>query len=62
MKWRKLGRVFCPAGEQPWMATHAANPTPEVLDERTVRIYFSSRDAKQRSSIAWVDIDPRELK
>jgi len=60
MKWRKLGRVFCPAGEQPWMATHAANPTPEVLDERTVRIYFSSRDAKQRSSIAWVDIDPRE--
>ena len=60
MKWRKLGRVFCPAQEHPWMASHAANPVADVLDDRSARIYFSTRDTANRSSVAWVDIDARD--
>ncbi len=56
-RWRKLGRVFCPAGEYGWMRTHAANPAAVPLGDGRVRIYFSTRDADNRSSIAWVEID-----
>ncbi len=60
MRWRKLGRVFCPAGDVEWMRSHAANPVADPLDERIVRIFFSPRDAKNRSSIAWLELDMRE--
>ncbi|MFO0926417.1 MAG: hypothetical protein U0736_05180 [Gemmataceae bacterium] len=59
MKWRKLGRVFCPEGSTPWMASHAAVPFAEPLDGHTVRVHFSSRDTDQRSQVGWVDVDLR---
>src|SRR5512147_339387 len=59
MRWRKLGCVFAPAGEQPWMLTHASNPTALQLDGELFRIFFSSRDAAQRSSIGFLDLDLR---
>jgi hypothetical protein len=59
MKWRKLGRIFCPEGEYEWMQSHAANPSAVPLGGGYFRIYFSSRDAQNRSSICWVDIDIR---
>jgi hypothetical protein len=57
MKWHKLGRVFCPCGDFPWMTSHAANPVALPLDEKRVRFLFSCRDAEKRSSIGSVDID-----
>jgi hypothetical protein len=36
----------------PWMRTHAANPAVESLSGGRVRIYFSTRDALNRSHIA----------
>lgn len=57
MKWRKLGRIFRPAGESPWMRTHAANPIAEGLDGTRVRIYFNCRDDADRSHVAWLEID-----
>jgi len=57
MRWHKLGRVFCPDDNFPWMRTHAANPVGEHLGDDTYRIYFSARDEKNRSSIGWVEID-----
>jgi hypothetical protein len=57
MTWRKLGRVYVPDGSRPWGRTHAANPIAEhVLGDR-YRIYFSARDAENRSSIGWVEVD-----
>jgi hypothetical protein len=52
MRWRKLGPLFAAGGQHPWMLTHAANPTAEVLDGGRVRVYFSTRDARNRSHIA----------
>jgi hypothetical protein len=57
MKWKKLGLVFCPDGSREWMRTHAANPVAEHVDGDAYRVYFSSRDAGNRSSVGWVDID-----
>jgi predicted GH43/DUF377 family glycosyl hydrolase len=59
MKWRKLGRVFCPDGEFEWMQSHAANPTAAALGSGYFRVYFSSRDARNRSSICWIELDMR---
>jgi len=60
MRWRKLGRVFSPENLSPWMRSHAANPVAEVLDDRLCRVYFSTRDERSRSSIAWLELDLRE--
>jgi len=57
MKWRKLGRIFAPDGSKPWMQAYAANPIPESIGGNCYRIYFSSRDERNRSSIGFVEID-----
>ena len=60
MKWRKLGQVFRPSGQLAWARSHAANPTPEHLEGDIFRIYFSARDAKNRSSIGSVIVELKE--
>lgn len=57
MKWRKLGNIFCPKGDSEWMKTHAAVPFSEHLDGDLFRVYFTSRDVKQQSHTAYIDID-----
>jgi hypothetical protein len=52
LKWQKLGLVFCPNGDVEWMRSHASNPVVEHLNGNLFRVYFSSRDSKNRSQIA----------
>ena len=59
MRWRKLGHLFSASGQQPWMQTHAANPTAETLPDGHVRVYFSTRDAQNRSHIGAAVIELR---
>lgn len=59
MRWTKLGRVFCADNHHPWMRTHAANAVAEPLDAHLLRVYFSTRDDANRSSIAFVELDIR---
>ena len=54
--WRPLGRVFSPIAGEPWSVSHAAYPTALVLADGNVRIFYSTRDASNRSSAASVDI------
>jgi hypothetical protein len=64
MKWRKLGQLFQPAGDLPWMRSHAANPVAEHRGGDRYRVYFGGRDERNRSSIGWVEVDllrPREI-
>jgi hypothetical protein len=64
ISWDKLGLIFCPDGEYPWMQSHAANPVAEFRHDDVFRIYFGSRDTKNRSHIGYVDIDlnrPKEI-
>ena len=59
MRWRKLGRVFCPDHEHDWMVSHAANCVAWRLDEHRYRVFFSTRDRLNRASIGWVELDLR---
>lgn len=61
MTWRRLGLVFCPEKQFDWMQSHAASPFAERLQEDLYRIYFSCRDAQNRSSVGFVDISLRTL-
>jgi hypothetical protein len=55
--WRKTGRLFCATGQQPWMRSHTAVPTPLVTGEAQARIYFGTRDECQRPHVGWLDVD-----
>lgn len=57
--WRKLGLLYAPQGGQrhPKLLTHAANPLPVLLEGDVYRVFFSGRDAVNRSSVGAVDID-----
>jgi len=57
MKWKKLGHIFTPDGNYNWMMTHAANPIPTSLHNGLIRVYFSCRDSKNKSSVGYVDLD-----
>ena len=58
-KWKKLGLLYCPSGinRHPKLLSHAANPLPILLDGDVYRVFFSGRDAENRSSVGAVDID-----
>jgi predicted GH43/DUF377 family glycosyl hydrolase len=57
MKWKKLGRIYAPDGTRGWMRSHAANPVAEHIGGDRFRVYFSTRDDRNRSSIGFVEID-----
>lgn len=59
MRWRKLGRVFRPEDGPGWMRSHASNPSAEFVGGEVWRVYFSSRDGANRSSIGWLELDLR---
>jgi hypothetical protein len=56
MRWRKLGRVFAPPTDLPWLASHAALPVAEPLGSGC-RVYFAGRDGRGRARIGTVDLD-----
>ena len=59
MRFEKLGRVFVADRQHEWMLTHAAWPRAVHLREDRFRVFFSARDARNRSHIAFVEIDLR---
>ena len=58
-KWQKQGLSYCPAGtdRHPKLLSHAANPLPILVEGDVYRVFFSGRDADNRSSVGAVDID-----
>jgi hypothetical protein len=57
--WEKLGLLYTPEGKfrHEKLLTHAANPLPIHIDADIFRIFYSGRDANNRSSVGAVDID-----
>lgn len=60
MKWTKLGHVFVPDGRLQWARAYAANPVAERIDGDLYRIYFSTRDERNRSSVGFIEIDIKD--
>jgi hypothetical protein len=64
MKWIKKGLIYCADHTSDWAITHAAIPTPYLLNDRTLRIYCSFRAEKNVSRIGYVDVladNPKEI-
>jgi hypothetical protein len=59
IKWQKFGLLYCPSGttRHPKLLSYAANPLPVLIDGDVYRVFFSGRDADNRSSVGAVDID-----
>lgn len=58
--WKKLGVVYNPSESKtrhPKLLTHAANPLPVHINGDIYRVFYSGRDANNRSSVGAVDID-----
>lgn len=54
-----MGLLYCPSGDDPSskLFSHAANPLPVHREGDIFRVFFSGRDAKNRSSVGAVDVD-----
>lgn len=59
MRWRKLGRIFTAAGDRPWNRSHAQVPTALLMNER-IRVFYSTRDAANRTSTSFFDVSARD--
>lgn len=57
MEWRKIGHIFSPNENYEWMYSHAANPFAEQLTSDVFRIYFTCRNERHQSYIAYLDYD-----
>jgi predicted GH43/DUF377 family glycosyl hydrolase len=51
MRWRKRGLIFAPQGCVSWAHSHAWVPTPDLLGEGYVRVYFAGRNADNLSEV-----------
>jgi predicted GH43/DUF377 family glycosyl hydrolase len=56
-RWEKLGLVFAPSGDRPWLRSHASLPTALHLAGDRYRVYFASRDERNRSHVAFVELE-----
>ncbi|MEW6210176.1 MAG: hypothetical protein AB1631_17550 [Acidobacteriota bacterium] len=56
-KWKKLGLIIKPIGRHDWMVSHGMLPIAEWRHDDVYRIYFSGRDAQNRSLTGYAEID-----
>lgn len=57
MKWLKKGVIFKPDTNLSWMRTHVQHPTPCMLSDSIVRMFFSGRDDNNHAQIGYVDVE-----
>jgi hypothetical protein len=59
MKWKKWGVLYRPSenNRHAKLLTHVANPLPMRIKDDVYRVFYSGRDAQNRSSVGAVDID-----
>jgi hypothetical protein len=57
MKWIKRGRILADPDRRPWLASHAAVPIADATGEASYRVYFSARDALNRSHTGYALVD-----
>jgi predicted GH43/DUF377 family glycosyl hydrolase len=62
MKWKKLGLVYYPDGHLWWAKTHAMIPTPDIINDKIIRIYITLCDAGGIGRVGYVDVDSNDPK
>tara|TARA_Y100000590_G_scaffold469880_1_gene660314 strand:- start:98 stop:1006 length:909 start_codon:yes stop_codon:yes gene_type:complete len=59
--WEKIGKILAPNNKYYWSKSHMSLPTPLIFKD-FIRIYFGSRDSKNRSRIGFLDYNPEKKK
>ncbi len=57
MKWVKRGLVFKPSNNYDWMQTHAQFPIVDKISDDRLRIYFGTRDRKNRTLTTYIEVE-----
>lgn len=58
MKWVKKGLIYVPNKEFVWQQDRAIAPVCDLISDKILRIYFSSRDLQGRSTPIYLDTNP----
>lgn len=56
-RWQKRGLVFDPTTGLASGRTYAQVPTPYVLADQSIRVYFGSRDAEKRTATLYLELN-----
>jgi len=57
IRWAKCGLVIRPNKRLSWSKSHCMIPTPQMLSDGLVKVYFSGRDELNRSHIGFAILD-----
>lgn len=57
MNWTKKGLIYAPDGNLWWAKTGAHLPTAAVIEDKFIRVFFGSKDAKGFGRIGFLDLD-----
>lgn len=61
MPWIKKGLIYCASGIYGFDNSHCHKPTPLILDDSTIRIYFGVRDKENKTRTTFIDVDIYDL-
>lgn len=61
MKWHKLGLLYNVSGRHGFDVTHCHKPTPLLVNDDTLRVYFGTRDERNRTRTTFIDLNPNDL-
>lgn len=61
MKWIKKGLLYNVDKNSDWAYSHCHKPTPLVLNDTTLRIYFGVRDHCGKTRTTFIDVDANDL-
>lgn len=57
LRWKKKGLIYTVDKRLHWAQSHAQIPTVDILDDKRLTVFFSSRDGANRSLIARMEVD-----
>ncbi|MBQ3839238.1 MAG: hypothetical protein IKC23_00195 [Fibrobacter sp.] len=60
-KWIKKGLIYCPSGKNGFDKSHCHKPTPLIIDDDTVRVYFGVRDENSKTRTTFIDLSINNL-
>lgn len=63
--WKKEGLIYKPSGLHGFDYSHCHKPTPLLIDESTIRLFFGTRDKNGRTRTTFIDVDaknPKQIK
>lgn len=60
MRWIKKGKIFDQSSDIDFSHSHAALPSPYIIEGGTIRIFYATRDEEQRSRITFIDVEERD--